>query len=598
MTQAEKAISNDLLKQRDFISKLSKKGFDFGIVVSEAFVRGMRDLGYKSTGTAIDELIDNSLQAEASSTHIVFGYNENNQHKKKPNMIAIIDDGHGMDPEMIRISAIWGGTHRENDRNGFGRYGYGLPSASVSIGKQFKVISKVIDGDWYEVKVDIDEIGEGKYLNENGKVEIPEAKKTKLPIWIKEYIEKSFPDLKHGTVVLIDKIDRLDYKTTKALKDFLLQHCGLTYRNYLRTFKIVIDDAKVEGIDPLFSVPSMRYYDEDDERAKAFPEMKIEIKDKSTKETLGIIKARFSYMPVTFLRIPEDKMKIKGGKNNNRFKIRKENNGIIVCRAGRQIDVINSKCPWTTFQNNDRYIGVEIDFPPSLDEEFSMTTSKQQITIKERIWDILKENGVYRFIQEFREQYKKDRMELEDKIKKGSQPEQIYPAEDAMAESKKFHTHKPETPKQQEEKKENLEKEAKKRAENQGRKPEDVQKELESEVEKTPYKIYEVDAGGGAHFYWAKQLGGQLALYLNINHRFFKDIYNAEKISANTKEALKVFLYALAESELSASEEIKRFYDAEKFEWTKRLDSALASLEKWQLNEDDNSFNDEINESE
>ena len=48
-------VSEDLKKQREFISEINQKGFDFGIVVSEAFVRGMRDLGYKSTGTAVDE---------------------------------------------------------------------------------------------------------------------------------------------------------------------------------------------------------------------------------------------------------------------------------------------------------------------------------------------------------------------------------------------------------------------------------------------------------------------------------------------------------------------------------------------------------------
>src|SRR5262245_60392657 len=126
-------ISADLMQQREYVSGLMKINFDFGLVLANAFVRGMRDIGYKSNATAVNELIDNSIQAEASKVHVVFGYPTGS--KSEPDKLAVIDNGHGMDPIMIRASVLWGGTHRHDDRTGFGRYGYGLPSASVSIGK-------------------------------------------------------------------------------------------------------------------------------------------------------------------------------------------------------------------------------------------------------------------------------------------------------------------------------------------------------------------------------------------------------------------------------------------------------------------------------
>ena len=114
-------------------------------MLANAFVKGMRDIGYKSTAFALDELIDNSIQAGARKIHVAFGY-AGKGSEKKPDMLAIVDDGHGMDPLMVRASVIWGGTHRHNDRTGFGRYGYGLPSACVSIGRRYSVFSKVADG--------------------------------------------------------------------------------------------------------------------------------------------------------------------------------------------------------------------------------------------------------------------------------------------------------------------------------------------------------------------------------------------------------------------------------------------------------------------
>ena len=128
-------------------------------------------------------------------------------------------------------------------------------------------------------------------------------------------------------------------------------------------------------------------------------------------------------MPATFLRTPEDKMKFKGGKNNRRFAVRKANNGIIVLRAGRQIDVVNAQCEWTKFQTNDNYVGVELDFSPTLDEEFSITTSKQQIRLSDRLWDILEEAGVLDAITAMRASYESEaavvRQKWEDSLRQG-----------------------------------------------------------------------------------------------------------------------------------------------------------------------------------
>ena len=495
--------------------------------------------------------------------HVVFGYYENNKTQKKPNMLAIIDDGHGMDPEMIRVASIWGGTHRENDRDGFGRYGYGLPSACVSIGKQFRVISKVVGGKWNQVIIDVDDIGDGKYLDESGKVIVPHAKEITLPSWISKYIKDSIGGMDHGTVIIIDKVDRLDFSTSKALKDLFLQHFGITYRNYLRNINIFVDGSKVHGIDPLFLTPGLRYFDEDDEKAEALPELAIDIKDKETKELIGTIKARFSLMPPTFLREKDDKLKERG-KNNLRFPIRKENNGIIILRKGRQIDVVYSKCPWTTFQNNDRYIGIELDFPPALDEEFSMTTSKQQVVIRERIWDILKENGIYRAMQDMRQKWQKLSSELDKTIIEKSGKAELAKAEDAMLESKKYFNQNPETPKQQEQKQKNFEKEVKERAEKQNKKVEDVRRELESEIKDRPYKIYECDVPEGSPFYWAEQIGGQTTVYLNKSHRFYTDVYAASNATSNMKDAIKILLYVLSECELNSIDDIRNFYQGRK----------------------------------
>src|SRR5262249_21668063 len=121
--------------------------------------------------------------------------------------IAVIDNGHGMEPEMIRAAVLWGGTHRQNDRSGLGRFGFGLPSAAVSITRRFEVYSKVKGGEWHCVRVDLDDICTGKHTNEDGLVIAPGTAKAKLPDWVSKALGKR--SLDQGTVVLLINPDRL-----------------------------------------------------------------------------------------------------------------------------------------------------------------------------------------------------------------------------------------------------------------------------------------------------------------------------------------------------------------------------------------------------
>src|SRR5262245_36576113 len=236
MTTTEIGISSDLVEQRKYARRKTEENFDFGLTVADAFVRGIRDIGYRDTGRALDELIDNALQAEATKVLVTLGFGADSDNK--PSAIAVVDNGHGMDPEMVRLSGIWGGTHRENNRQGFGRYGYGLPSAAVSQGRRFSVFSRPQGGEWYAVTLDLDEVSDGVYT-QNGKITMPEARSAELPKWLADEIDQAFgAPLESGTVVLMEKLDRLSWKTRTALERNLLERAGVTYRNFLRDIEI------------------------------------------------------------------------------------------------------------------------------------------------------------------------------------------------------------------------------------------------------------------------------------------------------------------------------------------------------------------------
>src|SRR5215475_4957766 len=89
-------IKNEFDAQRAFAKEIAESNFDYTVVVAGAFVRGMRDVGYKNAASSINELNDNAYQAGASRISVWMKLK--GQHVEA---IAVIDDGHGMTPEAI-----------------------------------------------------------------------------------------------------------------------------------------------------------------------------------------------------------------------------------------------------------------------------------------------------------------------------------------------------------------------------------------------------------------------------------------------------------------------------------------------------------------
>jgi hypothetical protein len=566
-------ISTDLARQRKYAKSKETEGFDFGLTVADAFVRGIRDIGYRDTGRALDELIDNGIQAEASKILVTFGFDKSSD--SKPSSIAVVDNGHGMDPEMLRLAVIWGGTHRENDRSGFGRYGYGLPSACVSQGQAFTVFSLVEGGEMTAIKLDLEEISEGRYTDDNGRIVVPPARPAKLPKWLAKKIrdQLGIDDFEHGTVVLIEKLDRLSWKTRIALERHLLQGIGVTYRNFVRHTGIWVGDKRVEPVDPLFTTPGYRFYDLDEDRAEALEDQSFEVKDPDTRKSLGTVKVRYSSIPPSFARVDKN---VERGKNNARFEILADHNGIVVMREGRQIDVVSQR-PWLSVNNDDRYWGCEVDLPATLDEEMSITTSKQRVILSERIWNLLKEKGVLANIAALRRRYDDEKAKAKAKREKRASAQT---AGQAMAAAEKFRTDKaPETAERRKKSEQAVEREVDRRAEDSGVDRETVKVQVEEEVRETPYKIAE-ESLKGAPFFRVEQIGPQKVLYLNTAHRFYRDVYAGQESTPRLRAAIQIVLFTFGVGEVDAEGDRLLFLQTERGAWSTRLENALAQFEK------------------
>ncbi len=242
-----KSAGDDLEAQRRYVEMLESKGFGYDLAVGDAFVRGMRDIGYKSTSYALSEIADNSAQAGATRFDVLLHGPDG--HIKE---VAALDNGHGMESKMLRLSLIWGGGHRTTRDDGLGKYGYGLPSSSVSQCQRVEVFSLVEGGEWHRAYLDINEIRDGEW-NEGNRIQMPEAQQVDPPQYVLDHIEAEYPGAyKSGTVVVWKDCDRLDYVRRSALKNLLLTDLGVIYRNYLRNTGMSVDGTEVQPCDPLF----------------------------------------------------------------------------------------------------------------------------------------------------------------------------------------------------------------------------------------------------------------------------------------------------------------------------------------------------------
>jgi hypothetical protein len=326
----------------------------FPVVVNETFIEATRDTGYRSTASAVAELVDNALQAGATAIHIRIA---EEQDQADGLTVSVIDNGSGMDTATLRRALQFGGSGRFNDRSGPGRFGMGLPNSSVSQARRVDVLTWQQPSFVYGCYLDVDEIAAGHTS------EIPPIKRTTLPEWCTQHQGPS------GTLVQWSRCDRLDAKRVAVVIRKLAEPLGRAFRRFIwRGVKLTINDEPVVPIDPLFLHESSPL-----SGATLFNEpLLFELHHPHEMNKTATVAVRFAELPIEkwYDLSVDDKrrLRIVGGA------------GISIVRADREIDY-----GWYFFgpkrkENYDDWWRCELSFGPELDEMFGVNHSKQGIS--------------------------------------------------------------------------------------------------------------------------------------------------------------------------------------------------------------------------
>ena len=187
----------------------------------------LQDNGYKSTVSAISEIIDNSIQAKAKNIKIVLIRNTT-RASDEIDEVLIIDDGIGMDELTFNKALQMSAGGRSGARSGLGKYGQGLPNSSISQTKRVEVYTWQNSSILYN-HIDLDEI------YNSGEAFLPEIE-TRQSVGIPVVNPRSLPLSDTGTIVRWVKPNRIRPKTVRTLVSHIEQLIGRTFRYFLVGF--------------------------------------------------------------------------------------------------------------------------------------------------------------------------------------------------------------------------------------------------------------------------------------------------------------------------------------------------------------------------
>lgn len=548
--------------------------FDYSIVRQDRFIEATRDSGYKGTDSALSELIDNSIQARASAVAIEFiSLTEDSDGPGRPKMprvleVLVADNGRGMDAETLRRALRFGDSSRFGDRNGLGRFGMGLPNASVSQARRVEVYSWLRGCKPLYTFIDVDMIGKGELA------EVPEPREAAIPAPYAHLCTSP-----SGTLVVWKNCDRLSHDAKlDALVRSLRPTLGRMFRYFLvGDFELTIDGKRVGPMDPLYLMPQARLAG-DELATKHGDTLCFEVPVPNRPGHAAAVEVTISLLPERWQREygPGRTKEQKEGLRNRHIEATA---GYSIVRANREIDLIHS--PYHARHWKDRWYRVEVRFDPELDEVFCVTHTKQHARIARgspvfnQLESAIKANvNTLLGIIEHRKPKKvttgplpaEELAKRVDPLLKPIERNQDKSPDEVRSEIVAFVQGRVEA----------------------GASPE-VAENLDRRLSEFPV-IIELEHLPGAPFYRTKTVGDAVVAMLNTSHPFYERVYQRlEEQSPVAKIGIDLMLMSLARSEEAASEEAREWYDAQRQEWSQNLKRFTSQLPEFEATVGDDS---------
>lgn len=549
-----------------------------------------------SPENGMGEIVDNSVEAGATRIDVKITRMKQ-QGKGKPKAkiqaIAVIDNGCGMDEEVLSKCLALGESVRPMNRGkmGIGRFGVGMTLGSISLARRVEVYSRAKATDTFLYTfIDLEMIGNGNQVY----IPYPITKEPKA-----EYAE--LLNNSSGTIVILSNCDRIN-----GDMESLANYLGRTYRKFIeRGLKIYLGtkmagdtDYKTEQVflhDPLYLAGPTKFDNENREAGKPFePKASDWGTIRIPKEITGQ-PGKTADVVIRMSLLPEEWRMVEGAGGSPEAKKRRihENEGFSILRADRE--VLYGHVPFMTGNKGaakaldiDRFWGCEIAFPPELDDYFQVRYIKRGAEPVEGLKEQIRAE-IMKYIPSARKMIRE--LFAKNEAAKSQEQDLFEAAETAMAGV----THnlpmglstKNMTPEETESKLDLVAQESleTKRADKQEQK--EAENKKKEELKKKPFSV-ELVSYPKSLLFDTVHTPSSVIIKLNVNHPFYEKVMKplcgieAEGVSwetstANKKvwDAMLMLLFAYAKAETMFEQSNNAVFEQLKSQWGAILGTAI-----------------------
>ena len=354
----------------------------------DVMARAMRDSRYRHPANAIAELIDNSIDANASIVELMIQQQQELISDRKSwriNEIAVADNGIGMNATTLMEALRFGGRVPPPSRvQTIGKYGVGLPTASATQCRKFDVWS------WQETiesaqhcALDIGAVEEGRLEN------LPLPSTAQISAQWMSRMDPKIRTSSNGTIIVWSDLREITQRPQTIFRE-LEQEVGRIYRHFLDDGQLSIqmktfrgenihsmgDPKVIRPNDPLFLMsnsataqpwneqPMFREYP----AGKTF-QFTIGEREESIHLVYSIVKAE------ALGDQAQNPGNLPHGKDAQR------NTGVSIVREGRELvlEDVFAHVPGRREEPQNRWWGCEVRFGMGCDELLGVDHNKQMV---------------------------------------------------------------------------------------------------------------------------------------------------------------------------------------------------------------------------
>jgi anti-sigma regulatory factor (Ser/Thr protein kinase) len=598
---------------RVVLSRILKDGAKVPLFLGQTLVNSLRDLGYNDTTSAVCELVDNSIQWGASEVRVYF--HQSGRRDDHQTNVLVVDNGKGMAPHVLKVATAFGGSMIYNERSGIGRYGVGMKGAALSMSPVMELFSWQEPDAIYNMTLDVNDIGS----NRSNLIELPDPNLTdglpseivriltvpmiypKNPNETQELFARNVQEVRErlgnsGTIVFMPDCDRLTHTRVQTMVDQAIKEMARVYRRQLeKGLKLYVNNRRVEPFDPTYWMSSARHTRIEgirETQSRLVNSWQVNIPAQENRETAYPVSIRLYALPIEewsqlSRKVLKNDLRVY---DDHTVSFMRNDREVYIGTVPKLVGKRHADLTWTRLQ---------IDFPGELDEAFGIAVNKQGVRPKDYALELIRQRvqDDVAHLRDLAKQFRSEQAARQSGSKLG-EAERKANETDAF-QGKPLPQSAPQNDEERKALEENL------RALAIGLKREDETDDAAHERIKNSRYITVFKHDNYWPFYHAEYKYGKVILTINTAHAFFTKLYeplsrlSQSGIVADSEEenvdpktvadcsaalvALQLLLLSLARTQsqmtgTDSDEELCKFFETFRREWSSNLDTQLRSL--------------------